>query len=153
MIDKILLLYVCISIACAFWQPGIIFNNPQGDDTLQTFFNLGYNSTTNQPSLPTCAGNNCWGSDFNQLETPNGNQTFLDRIFNKISTITNFFVDALNNVISFIQIIFRIAFAPWIIFTSEDMRILPPAFFWAIAVPLALLFLVAFINWIRSGIT
>lgn len=151
MIDKILLLYICISIAVAFWQPNIIFDT-QGNDTITTFFNLDYNTTTNTPNLPSCTGNACMSSALN-FQANQENATLIEKVFNQLSTASNFFIDALNNVLSFFKVIFRIIFAPWIVFTSPSMQGLPSAVFYIIAVPLSLLLLIGFINWVRSGIT
>lgn len=151
MIDKILLLYLCISIACAFWQPQIVFGTQ--NNAISTFFQLDYNTTTGNPNLPTCVGNNCYSNALNNAQVTGGNQTLIESVFNQLTTATNFFIDALNNVLSFFKVIFNIVFAPWVIFTSPEMNGLPSAVFYIIAVPLSLLLLIAFINWVRSGIT
>ena len=148
-IDKIILLYVCMGIAVAFWQPSLVFEH---NSAISNLYNIPYNQSTAVAGIPGCSadGIGCFGSNYSsQIQ----NQSVISSIFNQLGGVTGSFIDSLNNVIGFFQTAFNFLFWPYVLFSNKPMSDAPTSLFYIFAIPMVTLLLIAIVNWVRSGIT
>jgi hypothetical protein len=131
-ITKIVLIYVCIAIACIFWRPDIVLGtSPQASNILSV---LNINST-NYNTLTAINSSVNTDSIFAQ-----GQETRTQNIFLTI-------IDGLFNVMGYITILFRVVFSPVMVMTAGGF---PIEFTYMFGIPLVMMFIIAFVRFVRG---
>jgi len=141
-----LLIYLCIAIAICMTMPQIIFNgNTPADNSVLSWFNLNYDSTTNSISIgnTTTSTNIQSGTDrFLSPTSPSGSGSILG------------FLDPVFQIFTWIPLIFKVMFSPIILLTSAAVTgdaVISSALLLIIGIPAVFLMIVGLITWIRSG--
>jgi ABC-type uncharacterized transport system fused permease/ATPase subunit len=150
--SNIFLLYLCIAIACIFYNPSLVIG-----ESLSTisWLNIDINHTTNEPYFVSTSTYN----DDATKDTPSNTSVF-NRMLSDgrdvsgdiISGVGNFFmsvIDPIWQVIKFVGLLFKILFAPIIILTSAELGI-PIFIAFAIGIPINFLGLLSLIMLIRG---
>lgn len=128
--DKIVLIYVCIAVACIFYRPDIIIG--EQNEGILSVLNI------NQINL----SNLNWSTDASSAESSLF-RTGSDAASNPIQS----FIDGLLNGLEYIKIFWRAIFSPfYILFTIG----IPNTLLWIIAIPLIMLMLLGIILAIRG---
>ena len=144
-LEKGLIIYLCLAIACVFWQPSIIFEGSEQGNSVLSFIGINsYNQTTNEPIIdPVGSTSNDVNNSNSQLSTSRTSETSLGNF--------QFIVDPIFNAFGWVNLFFKVLFSPWIIFTSPQMGNAPLPIFFIYAVPIIFITLIGIIFFIRSG--
>jgi hypothetical protein len=130
--EKSLLLYVCIAIACAFWQPNIVFGESKSVNVLSSVFNI--DNIDNISNLGYGAESGISATSLQAKGTEGSNY------FQSL-------VDGLANVLDFIMAIFRLVFSPFLIMVAGEF----PTIILFIFIPIIVMMIVGIIQMIRGN--
>jgi len=146
-LGKYLLLYLCMALAVSFFFPQTILG--EGETSILGVFNVGINTTTNQPYIIGAGfSNSDLNSQFSGDSTDSG-------LFQKgVNIVTSFFqwvVDGLGNVLGTIKILFAFLFSPFIFVMRPDLMGNAPFFVKMIfAIPLVFIVFMGGVKFIRG---
>jgi hypothetical protein len=141
--NNIFLLYLCVTIACLFYQPSLVMDGG-ASSTFLGWFNIDYNMTTNEPNIV----NNTFSS---------GVQSESDRLLSEgrsisgdITGVGGFFlslIDPVWQVVKFLGLIFSVLFAPLIILSTLSA---PAIITFGLGIPFTFLGILSLIMIIRG---
>lgn len=139
-----LLIYLCIAIAIAMTMPSAIFNgNTPADNTVLSWFNLNYNSTSGNITMQnTTAASGLPTGSFQTPTSPASSSSIIG------------FIDPIYQVFSWVGTVFKVLFSPIILLTSPAVAgdsTIASGLLFIIGIPAVLLMIVGLLVWIRSG--
>lgn len=145
-LSKYLLLYVCMALAISFFFPQTILGS--GETSILGIFNVGINSTTNQPYIISSGFSN---ADLNAQFSSNPTETGLfQKGINIVTSFFQFIVDGLGNVIAIIKIMFAFLFSPFVFVLRPELMGGSPFFVKMIfAIPLVFITFMGIVAFIR----
>lgn len=128
---RLILLYLCIALACAFWNPSIVFGDSKQAETVLNFFNINNTNTTNLN----------WSSSGDK-----STELFKSGCEGAACAIQSF-VDPVLNVLGYINLVFNVVFSPFRIMTAVGM---PTTLTLLFTLPLIFMFIISIIMFIRG---
>ncbi len=141
--DKMLLLYLCISLAFAFWQPGIVF----GLATPLSFYNLEYNETQQDFVFRNeSIFNEGTDESFERLQQQGRED---DKDANPINQYL-WVIDPVWNIIKFLILLVSVIAAPATIMLSAPFAGAPTFILLAFALPTTIMGFIAVAMFIRG---
>lgn len=152
-LEKVLMIYLCLAIATSFFNPSIVLSNNNNNTTsILGLFDVGYNTTTNEPYVRSSE----WGNeeiatelDYTTSATTGGN--IFKKAIDATSSFFQWMIDGLANVMNVIKLMAKFAFSPFLLFTHIVKLGAPFQLLFIFAIPLTFMFILAFIRFIRGG--
>lgn len=143
--NNVFLLYVCITIACLFYQPQLVFTASEDSATILGFWDYGINATTNEPYLTSHSAYDNRTNEATARMLGEGREASQDNT--PLGSIFITVIDVLFNIIKFIGLIFNILFAPVIILSHIGV---PSYILFGLGLPLNFLGLISIVFIIRG---
>jgi hypothetical protein len=141
-----MLIYLGIAIAICMTMPSVIFSGGSpAENSVLSWFNLNYDSTTNTVSMQNTT---------TSTQISSGTDRFLSPTSPSSSGSLLGFVDPVYQVFSWIPLFFKVLFSPIILLMSPATTgapVLASSLLFIIGIPATFLMIIGLIIWIRSG--